>query len=516
MDRQNPGELATRITSDASTIRLIAVSFMTQLVTGLVSITGALMAMAALNVFLLAVTLCTAFLPGSLLLLTIPKVRTWSKRTQVALGGLGKDLERVLGNFTMVKASGAEAQEAEVISARIATTEQMGRRVGIWRSVSSALSQTTMQVSYIAVLATGGILVHQGRMDVASLVTFLMYASQLSAPIIGLTTAASAFQSGYASLERTAEVEDMSREANTGALQIEGTKMQEVPLHDRAPGSQPATTPLDPGRFTIQFEDVQFAYPGQRHRVLRGLHLDLPDRGLTALVGPSGCGKSTILRLACGFYPISAGGLSIAGRPIEQWDLQDLRASIAFVAQDAPVLEGTLRDNLLYGHMDGTVDEDDMRAALEIVALDDVFSDLDMAVGYRGQSLSGGQRQRVAIARGLLRSPKMLLLDESTSALDTTTEQKVIRRLRGIADSLGVVMVAHRLATVVDADEIVVLDRGLVRNRGTHAELLERDDLYRQLVADGQRAEIARKPKAASPHPSLATTASAPMDGDSP
>lgn len=490
MARQNPGELMSRIMSDASEVRVLLMAFATQVIAGVITIIGAVGAMIVIDVFLLTVTVCAAILPGSLLLLVVPRVKTWTKHRQRRLGALGKELERILGNFTMVKANGAEPQEAATLQERTAQVKDAGVRVAVWSSLSTALSITTMQVTFIAVLATGGLLVDQGRMTVPSLVAFLMYASQLSAPVLGLTRAANAFQAGQASLERTAEVDAMTREAGSVALEVHEIRSPDrADGARRAPGAEPASTPLSE-RFVVEFSDVVFHYPDQEEPALRGLELCLSDRGVTALVGPSGCGKSTVLRLACGLYPIDSGQLSIAGRPIEEWDLRSLRRRIAYVEQEAPVLEGTLRDNLLYGLTDGSVDDETIYRTLELVSLRDRFTSLDAPVGYRGQTLSGGERQRVAVARGLLRSPNILLLDESTSALDATTEQQVVNGLRSVSTSLGIVMIAHRLMTIVDADRIVVLEDGVVRAAGTHDELLEVDDLYRRLVADSTQQDL--------------------------
>ncbi|MEQ1736435.1 MAG: ABC transporter ATP-binding protein, partial [Rhodoglobus sp.] len=261
-----------------------------------------------------------------------------------------------------------------------------------------------------------------------------------------------------------------------------------------------------PSGAAISFEDVRFRYPEQAHKterekaiaaavgedavapidreVLKGVTFDVPRGSRVALVGPSGAGKSTILSLIERFYDPTGGVVRLGGVDVRGLDRNELRAQIGYVEQDAPVLAGSLRQNLTLGAPDAT--DAECIAVLRTVNLGEVLdrdpAGLDAAVGEDGVMLSGGERQRLAIARALLAAPPILLLDEATASLDGVNEQLLREAIDKVAEHRTLLVIAHRLSTVVDSDQIVVLDHGRVVGVGTHSELVASTPLYKELA----------------------------------
>src|SRR5205823_887929 len=230
----------------------------------------------------------------------------------------------------------------------------------------------------------------------------------------------------------------------------------------------------------VVFEQVRFRYRPELPEVHHGISFAIPPRGMTAFVGPSGAGKTTVFSLIERFYEPDAGRILVDGMDLRDWPIPELRAAIGYVEQDAPVLSGSLRENLILGAPDAT--DAEIAGVLRVTRLTGLVTrlpeGLQTAVGHRGTRLSGGERQRVAIARALLRHPRLLLLDEATSQLDALNEAALRDTIADAARTTTVLVVAHRLSTVTMADRIVVMDAGRVQAMGTHGELVAGDPLY--------------------------------------
>jgi ATP-binding cassette subfamily C protein len=281
--------------------------------------------------------------------------------------------------------------------------------------------------------------------------------------------AATQFQAGSAALSRIGEVE---------RLEVEHAKSGSTSATDA--GHDPT---IDE-RAQLAFRDVRFRYRDDLPLVHAGVSFELPPSGLTAFVGPSGAGKTTVFSLIERFYDPESGSVLVEGRNVRDWPLDELRAAIGYVEQDAPVLAGTLRGNLRFAAPDVT--DEEILEVVSLTRLDGLLSrlpdGLDSKIGHRGSTLSGGEKQRVAIARALLRRPRLLLLDEATSQLDAVNELALRETVAELAKRTTVLIVAHRLSTVTLADRIVVMDAGRVRAVGTHTELIDQDALYRELA----------------------------------
>jgi len=252
-----------------------------------------------------------------------------------------------------------------------------------------------------------------------------------------------------------------------------------------SPEAADRTAAGDRAPAAVRFDRVRFRYRAELPEVHHGVSFTIPPRGMTAFVGPSGAGKTTVFSLIERFYEPDSGRILVDGRELRDWPIAELRAAIGYVEQDAPVLSGTLAENLRLGAPDAT--DAQLAGVLRITRLSGLVARLPdglaTAVGHRGTRLSGGERQRVAIARALLRRPRLLLLDEATSQLDALNEAALRETVAETALLTTVLVVAHRLSTVTMADRIIVMDAGQVKAAGTHAELVASDPLYAELAA---------------------------------
>ncbi|MFZ4126573.1 ABC transporter ATP-binding protein [Streptomyces cellulosae] len=464
VDRTEPGDLMARITSDTTLLREVTTDSLIGLGTGGLTLLATVALMGWVEPVLLAVTLGVLAVAGTLLGVVVPRIRRASKRAQEAVGVMGASLERVLGALRTVKASGAEPREERTLHDAARESWRMSVRAAKWSAAAGNTAGLAMQLAFITVLAVGGARVATGAIDIGTLVAFLLFVFYLMAPISQVVGAVTQYQAGSAALARIQE-----------ALRL--------PAEPAAP---PAALPsLGAAPAAVAFEDVRFRYAEDLPYVHHGVTFAVPPQGLTAFVGPSGAGKTTVFSLIERFYDPESGVITVDGRDVADWALPELRAAIGYVEQDAPVLSGSLRDNLLLGNPDAH--EDALTRVLKTTRLDGLVArlpqGLDTLVGHRGTKLSGGERQRVAIARALLRRPRLLLLDEATSQLDAVNEAALRDTVADVARTTTVLVVAHRLSTVTAADRIVVMDAGRVRAVGTHRELVASDPLYGELAA---------------------------------
>ncbi|GHH67854.1 putative ABC transporter ATP-binding protein [Streptosporangium violaceochromogenes] len=462
VDRLKPGDLLSRVTSDTTLLRGVFTEGLVEMVGALFVFVGAVVMMVIMDWVLLLITVAVLALVSSLVALVMPRIQRASTQAQVAVGEMGAVLDRVLQAFRTVKASGAEEREIATVDAAAGRARDRGVAVAWWVSIAGISAWVAAQLAFVAVLGVGGARVAAGSLEVSSLVAFLLYLFYLVAPIGQLVQGVTQMQNGLAAVRRIREIEELPVEETGGVT--------------RAGGAVPAG---------VTFEEVVFRYGDDRPVVHDGVSFAIPAGGLTALVGPSGAGKSTVFALLERFYEQQAGTIAVDGRDIRRWPLADLRAALGYVEQDAPVLDGTLRENLVFAAPGAA--ETDVARVLALTRLEDLVArlpeGLETAVGHRGIMLSGGERQRVAIARALLRSPRLLLLDEATSQLDAVNELRLREVIAEVAKETTVLVIAHRLSTVTGADRIVVMEAGRVRAVGTHGELLGGDDLYRELAA---------------------------------
>ncbi|MEU5047585.1 ABC transporter ATP-binding protein [Streptomyces griseorubiginosus] len=464
VDRTEPGDLMARITSDTTLLREVTTDSLVGLGTGGLTLVATVMMMALVDPVLLGVTLAVILAAGTVLGVIVPRINRASRQAQDAVGVMGASLERILGALRTVKASGAEHREERTLHAAAEESWRQSVRAAKWSAAAGNTAGLAMQIAFITVLAAGGARVATGAIGVGTLVAFLLYVFYLMSPIQQVVGAITQYQTGAAALARIQEALRLPAEPAAPA----------APLP--AAGAEPAA---------VAFADVRFRYADDLPYVHHGVSFEVPARGLTAFVGPSGAGKTTVFSLIERFYDPESGVVTLDGRDLAEWELPHLRSAIGYVEQDAPVLSGSLRENLLLGNPDAA--EDAVTRVLKTTRLDGLVArlpaGLETLVGHRGTKLSGGERQRVAIARALLRRPRLLLLDEATSQLDAVNEAALRDTVADVARTTTVLVVAHRLSTVTTADRIVVMDAGRVRAVGTHRELVAGDPLYAELAA---------------------------------
>jgi ABC-type multidrug transport system fused ATPase/permease subunit len=465
MERVEPGDLMSRVTADTTLLREVTTDSLVGGVTALFTLVATVVMMGLLDVVLLGVTMAALAMAVAVIGLVVPRINRAARRAQESVGVMGAALERMFGAFRTVKASSAEDREGERVQGAAAEAWRASVRAAKWEALAGNTAGLAVQVAFLAVLSVGGARVASGVIGVGTLVAFLLYVYYLMPPVNQLAGAVTQYQVGAAAVARIQEAE---------ALPVEPTSPPpaEPPNSDNLPAA-------------VAFDNVSFRYGPDLPVVHDRVSFATPAGGMTAFVGPSGAGKTTVFSLIERFYEPDSGRVLVDGTDVLDWPIAQLRAVIGYVEQDAPVLSGTLRENLLFGAPQAT--EDDLRQVLLTTRLAGMIAGLpdglDTTVGHRGMKLSGGERQRVAIARALLRSPRLLLLDEATSQLDAVNEAALRETIAEAAKTTTVLVVAHRLSTVTMADRIVVMDAGRVRALGTHRELVATDPLYGELAA---------------------------------
>lgn len=472
--RHRMGDLVSRVGADTDSVRAALTGGIVDAVGGVLVIVGSAAAMIWLDPLLFVVAL--GVLAGAIVTVVAAsgKIQELSRRVRESTGAMSSGVERALSALTTVRAAGATDSEAAALKDDADRAWRASLRSVRLEAILWPMSGLAVQVAFLVVLGLGGARVAAGELSVANLVAFLMFLFMLMMPVGQLFGAITSVAEALGALARIDEV--MSEDPEDAA---------DSPV----PGARPDLSGAVPA---VEFDGVVFAHDDAEQRptpnrpVLDGVSFVADAGRTTALVGPSGAGKSTILALIERLHDPRRGIVRVGGADVRDLDRSNLRRHIAYVEQSVPVLAGTIRANLTLGLAD--VPDDRCRSALASVRLLDRIDahgdGLDATLGDRGIGLSGGERQRLAIARALLSDRPLLLLDEPTASLDSRNERALQAAIDTASRSRTVIIVAHRLATVAGADRIVVVDEGRVRATGTHRELMELSDLYRDLARD--------------------------------
>ena len=463
-DRRRIGDLVSRVGADSTLLKSVLTQGLVDAVGGMLQFFGAIIVMAFIDPVLLGSTLLVVFVAVAAIAMTGRKLRSATTKAQQKVGAMSASVERALGAIRTIRAARAETREAQAIDKDAIAAYDQGVKIAKLSAIVAPIAQIAFNTAFIVVLGLGGLRVATGATSISSLVTFVILLFFMVGPLISAFGAYSSVMSALGALARIQEIMVIDEE-------------------DQGQGGL-----VRQGENAVEFSNIGFHYEAgedeESKSILENVSFQIPRGTRVALVGPSGAGKSTIFSLIERFYEPTTGEILLDGQNVKEMSLDTLRSQIGYVEQDAPVLAGSIRENLLLGRAEAT--DEDLRQVLDMVNLTEVLnrddSGLDAEVGENGIMLSGGERQRLAIARALLAAPPILLLDESTSALDGPNEQRMREAIDAVAKNRTLIVIAHRLSTVVDSDQIIVLERGKVVGSGTHSELVKSTPLYAELA----------------------------------
>ena len=466
-DRHQSGELVSRVISDSACLKSLITDHLVSFISGLIMILGSVVILWVLD-WKMTLVLFTSVIVAVMIVVPIAlRLHGIAKSLQDETASFTARLSQVLSEIRLVKASQAEGFEEGTGDQAVEKLFALGLRESRIQSLMAPIISVAIMGALVAILGYGGARVTTGELTVGALMAFILYLFNIVMPMVQFSYFFAELQKAAGAAERAAALLQRPTEQQGGGAALSATSE------------------------ALRFEEVTFTYAGGEGPILRDFDLTIQPNQVTAIVGPSGSGKSTLLALIERFYQPDAGALFLGDQPLSGLSLASWRNQLGYVSQDCPILSGSLRENIVYGVV-GPVSESHIREAITAAHAADFIEalpeGLTTEVGERGVKLSGGQRQRIAIARALLKNPTVLMLDEATSSLDSDAEEKVQRALANLKCGRTTLVVAHRLATVVDADHIVVLEKGKVTGQGTHDQLLAEHEFYQRLVAQQFRS----------------------------
>ncbi|CCQ96710.1 Multidrug resistance ABC transporter ATP-binding/permease protein BmrA [[Clostridium] ultunense Esp] len=466
-DRHQTGETISRVTNDTGIVKELISDHFTGFFNGIISMIGAVMVLFYLDRQLTLVMFTVIPLTLVILFPVGRQMYHVSKGLQDETAHFSAILNRVLSDIRLVKASNAERSEYINGSARIKKLYRFGLKEGKLHAVMAPLVSSMILLLLVIIFGFGGLRVASGTLTAGELVAFIIYLIQIVSPISQIAGFFTYFQKAMGATERILLLLGMEEE-------------------DLASGK-----PVQNLNQPIIFEEVSFSYkPGEP--VLDRISFKAHPGQVTAIVGPSGSGKTTLFSLLERYYLPLCGTIKLGSDPIDRFSLSSWRGHIGYVSQESPIISGTIRENICYG-IEREVRPEELVNAAKMAYADEFINELpekyETDVGERGIKLSGGQRQRIAIARALLRNPAILLLDEATSSLDSQSEIAVQQALNNLMQGRTTLVIAHRLSTVIDADQIVFLEKGRITGIGSHQELFLSHPLYREFSMQQLRVQ---------------------------
>ncbi|REE80119.1 ATP-binding cassette subfamily B protein AbcA/BmrA [Paenibacillus taihuensis] len=468
-DSNRTGETISRMTNDTGIVKQLIAENLTSFLSGIISVIGSVIVLFYMDWQMTSVML--GVIPIAALFM-VPLGRQMyhiSKGLQKETASFTTTLTQVLSEVRLVKSMNAERREYAAGNKWIKSLYQFGVKEAKIQALIAPLIYFVMMMLLVVIVGYGGMRVSSGALSAGELVAFILYLIQIVMPMTQITTFFTQFKKTVGATERIGSILDS-------------------PEEDHSVGK-----PVGEGAKAITIHDLSFGY-GNGEPVLTNLDFRVEPGTVTAIVGPSGGGKTTLFSLLERYYEPTGGTIKYGNEAIDSFNLREWRSQFGYVSQESPLIAGTIRENICYG-IEHEVDDAELVKAAEMAYAHNFISELpegyDTEVGERGIKLSGGQRQRIAIARALLRDPKILMLDEATSALDSKSEVVVQEALKNLMAGRTTLVIAHRLSTVVDADQIIFVEKGKLTGSGTHDELLATHPLYREFATQQLRLQVA-------------------------
>ncbi|MBD2760384.1 ABC transporter ATP-binding protein [Yimella sp. cx-573] len=452
------GDLLSRVTNDIDNIAQTLSQTLSQLLFSLLTVVGVLAMMLHVSPMLTLVAVIAIPLASGLSRVVMKRSQPRMVERWAHTGALNAQIEEAYSGHDVLTAFGRRGEAQERFDAENNALRRAGWMADFISGLMTPIMMCVSNLTYVAVCVVGGLRVASGSLTVGDVTAFVQYSRQFTQPLSQIASMTNLMQSGVASAERVFELLDAPEETPD------------------APGR------LDAVRGHVQFEDVGFSYSPEQP-LIEHLDLDVQPGRTVAIVGPTGAGKSTLINLLLRFYDADSGRILLDGRPITEIPRDQLRSRIGMVLQDTWLFRGSIRDNIAYGNLHAT--EEQIREAARETFVERFVHTLpdsyDTVVQDDGANLSVGQRQLITIARAALAAPRLLILDEATSSVDTRTEALLQQAMTALRTGRTSFVIAHRLSTIRDADTILVMEGGAIVEQGSHDELLAHDGAYRRL-----------------------------------
>lgn len=458
-DNHSHGDIISRLTNDVDAVSEGLLQGITQFFSGLVTVIGSLVIMFMLNwritLCIIVITIICIFVSKAIATNSGKMFRMQAQ----TVGELNGYVSETLSNLKVVKALGYEDRSSEKFAEINSRLYDCGQKAQFYSSLVNPTTRYINNLAYISVGVFGGLAAVMGHLSVGIISSFLIYATQFARPINDMTSVLTQLQSAQAAAARIFALSDIPPEEDDSGR-------QELQVNDRE----------------VVFNNVDFSYDENRE-LIKNLNITAKKGQRIAIVGPTGAGKTTIVNLLMNFYDISGGAIIVDGQNINSVTRDSLRRNFGMVLQDTWLFTGTVRENIAYGKEDAA--DEEVIAAAKAASADSFIRRLpdgyDTMITEDGGNLSGGQKQLLTIARAMLSNPRVLILDEATSNVDTMTEQRIQRAFLKMMEGRTSFIIAHRLSTIREADLILVMDNGKIVEQGTHEELLKKGGFYAKL-----------------------------------